>query len=50
MRAGPRPSDGAVWRWWFGSGAAAADDGGGAWWPVATAELPCSTMESRGRQ
>jgi hypothetical protein len=50
MRTGPRPSDGAVWRWWFGSGAAAADDGGGAWWPVATAELPCSTMESRGRQ
>jgi hypothetical protein len=50
MRAGPRPSDGAVWRWRFGSGAAAADDGGGAWWPVATTELPCSTMESRGRQ
>jgi hypothetical protein len=34
MRAGPRPSDGTVWRWRFGSGAAAANGGevrGGRW-------------------
>jgi hypothetical protein len=49
VRVGPRPSDGATWKQRFGLGAAATDSGGGAWWLVATAELPCSTVESRGR-
>jgi hypothetical protein len=50
MRVGPHPSDCAVWRRRFRSVATAADGGGGAWWSVAAAELPCSTVESRGRR
>jgi hypothetical protein len=49
-RAGPCSSDAVAWRRRFGLGAAATDGGGGAWWQVVTAELPCSTVESRGRR
>jgi hypothetical protein len=49
VRVGPHSSDDAAWRQRFRSGAASADGGGGVCWPVAMAELPCSTVESMGR-
>jgi hypothetical protein len=50
VRAGPHLSDVKAWRRQSGSGVAMTDDGGGMWWPVVTTELPCSTMELRGRR